>query len=181
MPTPPDARLDALERRVRHLERLLEMPDHLGTSETRDSGGTREAATEIEPPASGTYALLDTLERTTPDAAAIVGSISTDDGPIQWQYTLGRAALSDADWSNRAEALAALGNPARLGILQALVPGQRRVSDLVDELGFDSLGQLNHHVRVLTAAGWVESSGRGLIRLPPTRVVPLLAVIVATA
>ena len=41
-------------------------------------------------------------------------------------------------------------------------------------------GQIYHHIRTLTAAGWLRSSGRGQVQVPSDRVVPLL-VALATA
>ncbi len=42
-------------------------------------------------------------------------------------------------------------------------------------------GQIYHHLRLLTAAGWLHTTGRGRYEVPGTRVVPLLVVLTAAA
>ena len=69
------------------------------------------------------------------------------------------------DLSDRARAVAALrfralGDETRLRVLEALVDGERCVSDLMDALG---LGQslVSHHLRTLRVAGLVTSQRDG--------------------
>lgn len=168
----------ALEARVAALEERLGQvaaarPDTTPDADDR-SDAAHDGAEDAHP-----YFLLEALEERQPGTVAVVGAIDVAEGPVRWQYSRPQSELEGESWGGRAEAFAALGSASRLAVLQAVLPGARRVSELVDELGFDSQGQLNHHIRVLTSAGWLEPAGRGVVRVPPTRAVPLLAAIVA--
>ncbi len=83
------------------------------------------------------------------------------------------------DWSRWASSLAALGNPVRLLLLQQIVRGNNTVSALSEVDGLGTSGQIYHHLRQLTAEGWLHSPSRGIFALPPTRVVALLEILVA--
>ena len=85
----------------------------------------------------------------------------------------------DADWTEWAGALAALGNPVRLTLLQQILRGNATVSALSEVQGLGTSGQIYHHLRQLTAEGWLHSPSRGVFAVPPTRVVALLAILVA--
>lgn len=75
--------------------------------------------------------------------------------------------------------LAAAGHPARFRILQLLVAGPKGVVELQESLGLASQGQLYHHLKTLTAAGLVDQPERGVYRVPPKCVVPVLALAAA--
>jgi DNA-binding transcriptional ArsR family regulator len=83
------------------------------------------------------------------------------------------------DWARWASSLAALGNPVRLTLLQEIVRGNNTVSALSEVRGLGTSGQIYHHLRQLTAEGWLHSPSRGIFALPPTRVVALLEILVA--
>ncbi|GAA1588949.1 helix-turn-helix domain-containing protein [Kribbella sancticallisti] len=83
------------------------------------------------------------------------------------------------DWSRWATSLAALGNPVRLTLLREIVRGNNTVSALSAVEGLGTSGQIYHHLRQLTAEGWLHSPSRGIFALPPTRVVALLEILVA--
>ncbi|MBC9730367.1 helix-turn-helix transcriptional regulator [Streptomyces sp. TRM68367] len=92
----------------------------------------------------------------------------------EWQYgTLTEGLLAD-DWTVVAESFAALGHPVRLRLLREIIGGRRTVAELaeLDEVG--TTGQIYHHLRQLTGAGWLHTTGRGRYEVPPGRVVPLL-------
>ncbi|MDD0857293.1 winged helix-turn-helix domain-containing protein [Arthrobacter alpinus] len=84
------------------------------------------------------------------------------------------------NWSDQAERLAALGNPIRLKILQAVLNGSTSAALLAEEIDAGTSGQVYHHLKELTAAGWLTSPKRGLFDVPASRVVPLLAILVAS-
>ncbi|WP_406094533.1 helix-turn-helix domain-containing protein [Streptomyces sp. NBC_01013] len=88
-------------------------------------------------------------------------------------------APAGADWADTAEALAALGHPVRLRLLREILRGRRTAAELaaLDETG--TTGQIYHHLRQLTGAGWLQMKGRGRYEVPPARVVPLLVVLTA--
>lgn len=60
-----------------------------------------------------------------------------------------------------AERFRALGEPARLGILQALRPGERCVSELEQDTGLNQ-ANLSRHLQVLTSNGMVRRRKEGL-------------------
>ncbi|MGC5014149.1 ArsR/SmtB family transcription factor [Streptosporangium sp. DT93] len=78
-----------------------------------------------------------------------------------------------------AAVLAAAGHPARFEILQLLVVGPRAVADLQTELALASPGQLYHHLKTLASAGLVEQPERGVYRVPPHAIFPVLALAAA--
>ncbi len=98
----------------------------------------------------------------------------------QWQQSADADALLAADWDSAAEPLSALGHPVRLAVLRQVLVGRRTTAEIgaLDQLG--TTGQLYHHLRQLTAAGWLRSSGRGRYEVPATRVVPLLVILAAS-
>lgn len=108
----------------------------------------------------------------------LAGSMHLPTGePVEWQQAAATTELLETDWSGRAAALAALGHPVRLDLLQRILKGTTHTADLADELG--STGQLHHHLRQLVAAGWLQQKGRGSYVVPAGRVVPLLAILTA--
>jgi hypothetical protein len=88
-------------------------------------------------------------------------------------------AVLEADWAEWAGALAALGNPVRLTLLQQILRGTSTVSGLSTVQGLGTSGQIYHHLRQLTAEGWLHSPSRGVFAVPPSRVVALLAILAA--
>ncbi|TQS42086.1 ArsR/SmtB family transcription factor [Cryptosporangium phraense] len=143
----------------------------------------RVAALEGSPPpepAEGAFWALDGLKQRTDGAGAVLytGTVGLPTGErYDWQYGTPVETLLGADWSALADRLAALGHPVRLRLLHRVLDGARSTAELAadDELG--TTGQLYHHLRQLTAAGWLESSGRGRYAVPGDRVVPLLAIL----
>jgi hypothetical protein len=63
--------------------------------------------------------------------------------------------------------------------LAADLPHAGPAADLaeLDEVG--TTGQIYHHLRRLTGAGWLHTTARGHHEVPPGRVVPLLVVLSA--
>ncbi|GAA3159921.1 hypothetical protein GCM10010466_58430 [Planomonospora alba] len=80
-----------------------------------------------------------------------------------------------------AAVLAAAGHPARFEILQALVAGPKPIAELQAELALASPGQLYHHLKTLASAGLVEQPERGVYRVPPHAIFPVLALASAAA
>ena len=113
---------------------------------------------------------------------AFAGSVRTADGPVEWQYGRTTEDLVEADQPTQeaaADRLAALGHPVRLRLLLAVVAGQTSAVALADLDGIGTLGQVYHHIRTLTAAGWLASVRRGRLQVPAERVVPLLVAVAA--
>ncbi|MBW0119461.1 ArsR/SmtB family transcription factor [Pseudonocardia abyssalis] len=103
-------------------------------------------------------------------------------GDVSWtiEYDVGSALrLGDEP---RLAVLAALGHPARAGIVRALLAGGPcGTADLQEAAGLASTGQLYHHLRSLTHCGLVEQDGRGSYRVAPRVVVPALVLLTAAA
>jgi hypothetical protein len=97
----------------------------------------------------------------------------------EWQYGMALEQLLDTDWSQEADAFAALGHGVRLRLLREIVGGRRTAGDLTELDGIGTSGQIYHHLRQLTAAGWLRTAGRGQYEIPPDRVVPLLVMLAA--
>ncbi|WP_328426457.1 ArsR/SmtB family transcription factor [Streptomyces sp. NBC_00443] len=97
----------------------------------------------------------------------------------EWQHGALTEGLLDAEWTEAAESFAALGHPVRLRLLREVVAGRRTAAELaeLDEVG--TTGQIYHHLRQLTGAGWLHTTGRGRYEVPPGRVVPLLVALSA--
>ncbi|MFB8753753.1 ArsR/SmtB family transcription factor [Streptomyces sp. NB004] len=91
-----------------------------------------------------------------------------------WQHGALTKGLLDADWAESAEVFAALGHPVRLRLLREILGGRRTAAELAELDGVGTTGQIYHHLRQLTGAGWLHAAGRGRHEVPPGRVVPLL-------
>ncbi|MHC5702665.1 helix-turn-helix transcriptional regulator [Streptomyces sp. PKU-MA01144] len=97
----------------------------------------------------------------------------------EWQIGALTGELLDDDWSALADTFAALGNPVRLRLLREIVGGRRTAAELAELEGLGTTGQIYHHLRQLTAAGWLHGAGRGRYEVPGVRVVPLLVALAA--
>ncbi|MEW1550712.1 ArsR/SmtB family transcription factor [Streptomyces tsukubensis] len=97
----------------------------------------------------------------------------------EWQFGLLTDELLDRDWTASAEALAALGHPVRLRLLREILGGRRTAAELAELDGLGTSGQIYHHLRQLSSAGWLHTTGRGRYAVPPARTVPLLVALTA--
>lgn len=97
--------------------------------------------------------------------------------PVSWQMGLPSAAINDLSFAEAAPALAALGHPVRLELLQAVYEGTTTVAQLGDDDRFGTTGQIYHHIHALAGAGWLENSRRGHWRVPGQKIIPLLTLI----
>lgn len=169
---PYDDRLDALEKRIATLEAAV-------------AGGPEPAAASLSsaPDHDAYWALTGLRERLESGAGAVLwtGMVQTGAGPVSWQMSRGVEELLDPEDSEGAAAsLAALGHSVRVELALAVVRGTGKLTDLAEELGLASTGQLYHHVKALTAAGWLRPGTRGFVTVPPERVVPLLVILGAS-
>lgn len=135
-----------------------------------------------EAQATGPFWALHGLREQVPSPGGVmyVGSVELDAGDYAYQWARPTGHLMDADWAERAEAISALGHALRLAIARRLIDGERTVAQLVDELELASTGVAYHHLHALQSGGWVTSPVRGSWAIPASRVVPLLAIILAT-
>ncbi|GAB3213087.1 ArsR family transcriptional regulator [Marinactinospora thermotolerans] len=163
---PLRSRLADLEERVTRLE---------GAAPTGDTSSPTAADPRFAP--------LEELKRNAdPQRGAVLftGVVPLPTGEVyEWQQGAEAAELTEADWSEVAPALDALGHPVRLRLLQLVLTGTYASADLKEDPTLGTTGQLYHHLRQLVAAGWLHSTGRGRYRVPPQRVIPLLVVLAA--
>jgi hypothetical protein len=111
-------------------------------------------------------------------AVLYTGTVDLPTGEhYDWQFGTAVDDLFEADWSDRAATLAALGHPVRLQLLRRVLGGARTAATLATDEGLGTTGQLYHHLRLLVSAGWLHSSGRGTYGVPGERVVPLLVIL----
>lgn len=94
-----------------------------------------------------------------------------------WRHEVPVAALLAADWPALAPRLSALGHPVRLAILRAIAGGASDAAALQQAAGAATPGQFYHHLRELTAAGWLVAERRGRYALPAGRAGALLAAV----
>lgn len=160
---PPD-RLADLERRVEALERA----------------GTPAPAPVL--PAGDFWALEGLRERTTEEAGRVLfaGTAGIPDGRrYEWQETQLVGPLLEGDWAGAAGAFAALGHPVRVQLLREVLLGRASTAELVELDTLGTSGQVYHHLRQLTAAGWLRAASRGRWEVPAERVIPLLVAVAA--
>ncbi|MPY52681.1 ArsR/SmtB family transcription factor [Streptomyces acidicola] len=156
-----------LEQRVADLERRLAALENTHR-------------TAPQPDASDFWALNGLKERlaelgATDGGVLFTGAVRLPTGErYEWQYGALTDDLMEDDWTRAAEPFAALGHPVRLRLLREILGGRRTAAELaeLDEVG--TTGQIYHHLRQLSAAGWLHTTTRGRYEVPPVRVVPLL-------
>ncbi|MFC8227728.1 ArsR/SmtB family transcription factor [Streptomyces sp. NPDC057287] len=168
-------------------ERVAELERRLAVLESASGSGKPELGV-------GDFWALDGLK----DQLDQVGAAAADGGVLftgavrlpageryEWQYgaltagLLGRTDEDRPDWAEAAEPLAALGHPVRLRLLREILGGRRTAAELAELADMGTTGQIYHHLRLLTGAGWLHTTGRGRHEVPGARVVPLLVVLTA--
>lgn len=161
-----------LEERVAELERRM--------AELENAGPAAPAVGE------GDFWALDALKARHPvtqeadGAVLFTGAVRVPTGHrYEWQYGLLTETLFEDDWPDAAESFAALGNPVRLRLLREILGGLRTAAELAALEDVGTTGQIYHHLRQLTGAGWLHTTERGRYEVPAGRVVPLLVVLTA--
>ncbi|MFC6063743.1 ArsR/SmtB family transcription factor [Streptomyces ochraceiscleroticus] len=162
-----------LEERVAELERRM--------AELEKAGPAAPAAV-----GEGDFWALDALKARHPvtqeadGAVLFTGAVRVPTGHrYEWQYGLLTETLFEEGWSDAAESFAALGNPVRLRLLREILGGLRTAAELAALEDVGTTGQIYHHLRQLTGAGWLHTTERGRYEVPAGRVVPLLVVLTA--
>jgi hypothetical protein len=161
-------------------ERWDELEARLRAVELRLGIGATDRPTVPNPEA---FWVLDGLRARGGQGVVFAGEVHTTAGPVAWQYGLPADALLDTDEGDvesAAARLAALGHPVRLRLLLAVLRGATGPAELAEVPGIGTSGQIYHHIRTLTAAGWLRASGRGQVQVPAERVVPLLVALATT-
>ena len=166
-----DGRLTRIEERLAALEQRLS-----------PSGGP-------PPPDDERFWLLAGLAA---DAATLPGGAVAYGGSVRlpsgeeyaWQRTHAADSVRAAEGPEDdvlAGTLGALAHPVRLRLLREVLAGHTATADLAALPGLGTTGQLHHHLRQLTAAGWLRTTARGTYGVPAERVVPLHVVLAAVA
>ena len=170
-----DERLRRIEERLDALEQQAEVarasPEPTGPADRATSG-------------DDVFWALDSLRERAQDwpggGVLYAGTVELVPGErAEWQISHPGDAVAHGDWAEVSETLAALGNPVRLRLLNAVANGSRTTAELQELAGIGTAGQVYHHLRALTCAGWLRANGRGSWLVPPERLVPLLVVIAA--
>lgn len=177
------SRLEDLERRVEALERARDAAP-TGPAAGAGAGADTEAGAEAGAAETDRFWALDGLRERTPEPAGRVlfsGVVGTPDGlRYEWQETRLVDDLLDGGWEDAAAALSALASPVRMQLLREVLRGRTSAAELVALDAFGTSGQVYHHLRQLTAAGWLRTAARGRYTVPPERVVPLLVAVAAS-
>ncbi|MFI2632187.1 ArsR/SmtB family transcription factor [Streptomyces collinus] len=161
-----EQRVTDLERRLMDLEGARHTGPRIDGSDFWALNGLREQLSEVGVADGGVL---------------YTGSVGLPTGEeYSWQMTVLTEDLLEGDWTPAAESFAALGHPVRIRLLREILGGRRTATELaeLDEVG--TTGQIYHHLRQLTATGWLHTTGRGRHEVPPARVVPLLVALATT-
>ncbi|MFB6535433.1 ArsR family transcriptional regulator [Streptomyces noursei] len=173
-----EQRVAELERRLAEVERAVE--------ETGAAAGAPPAARPPERNPGDALWALNRLKEQFAGLGAVnggvlfTGAVRTPAGlRYEWQYGLPTDTVMDGDWAAAAESFAALGQPVRLRLLREILGGRCTAAELTGLDGTGTTGQIYHHLRQLTAAGWLHTAARGRYEVPVERVVPLLVMLTA--
>ncbi|NXY96038.1 helix-turn-helix transcriptional regulator [Streptomyces sp. BR123] len=173
-----------LEARVVELERRLAALEAREAQQAQDVG-RREPAHH-----AGDFWALEGLkarlaEHSADDDGGVLftGAVGLPTGErYEWQQDFPTGELLGdpaEDRQRTADALAALGSPVRIRLLREILAGRRTAAELTALDGVGTSGQVYHHLRQLSAAGWLHTTGRGRYEVPGGRVVPLLVLFAA--
>lgn len=135
---------------------------------------------------------LETLSNNAPSPCAETAENPGTEGTVSYRgkVTLGEATyayewerptshLTGRSWDQAMKQLGATAHPVRGRILQHLLHQPATVSELVDADIVSSTGTGYHHLAALQSAGWIQKDSHGQHSIKPTRVVALLAIILA--
>ncbi|MGA4960438.1 ArsR/SmtB family transcription factor [Streptomyces lavendulocolor] len=168
-------------------ERVAALEQRLAALESTLGPGTGGDAAAEPPVGEGDFWALEGLKARLARMGAadggvlFTGAVRLPTGErYEWQYGVLAQEQVDDDWTEAAESFAALGHPVRLRLLREILGGRRTAAELAALEDIGTTGQIYHHLRQLTGAGWLHATGRGRHEVPPGRVVPLL-VALATA
>lgn len=154
-----------LERRLAALEAAGRAAPGLGEGDFWALEGLKEQLAEL---------------RAADGGVLFTGAVRMPTGEqYEWQHGALTEGLLAYEWRDAAEALAALGHPVRLRLLREIVGGRRTAAELAELEEIGTTGQIYHHLRQLTGAGWLHTTGRGRHEVPAGRVVPLLVTLSA--
>ncbi|MFC5213885.1 ArsR/SmtB family transcription factor [Streptomyces coerulescens] len=160
-----EQRVADLERRLAALENAQRTAPRLGEGDFWALQGFKEQLAELGAADGGVL---------------FTGAVRLPTGKqYEWQHGTLTEGLLDVDWTETAESFAALGHPVRMRLLREVLGGRCTAAELAELEEIGTTGQIYHHLRQLTGAGWLHTTGRGRYEVPPGRVVPLLVALSA--
>lgn len=106
------------------------------------------------------------------------GDVSLPTGAYSYEWIRPATWITDQPWGDAMERIAALAHPVRGAILRQLLSAPASATDLVASELVTSTGTAYHHLKELQAAGWVTKKG-GVFEIPPSRVIPLMTIVIA--
>ncbi|WP_411081457.1 ArsR/SmtB family transcription factor [Streptomyces sp. cmx-18-6] len=170
-----------LEQRVAELERRLTALERQDRESPRLGDGDFWALSGLK------QQLAEAGEAGADGGVLFTGAVRLPTGEqYEWQYGAFTGTLLEEEGEDGpddrtavADSLAALGHPVRLRLLREILGGRRTVAELAALDAVGTTGQIYHHLRQLTGAGWLHTTGRGRYEVPGARVVPLLVVLTA--
>ncbi|NEB73258.1 helix-turn-helix domain-containing protein [Streptomyces microflavus] len=173
-----------LEQRVAELERRLTALERQDRESPRLGDGDFWALSGLK------QQLADAGEAAADGGVLFTGAVRLPTGEqYEWQYGALTGALLEEEGTGdeerpdhapaTADSLAALGHPVRLRLLREILGGRRTAAELAALDAVGTTGQIYHHLRQLTGAGWLHTAGRGRYEVPAARVVPLLVLLAA--
>ena len=109
---------------------------------------------------------------------SFTGDITLSTGTYTYAWARPAAWITDQPWDDAIARIAALAHPVRGAILRHLLAAPASVTELVESDLVSSTGTAYHHLKELQAAGWVHKQD-GVFEIPPARVVPLMAMVIA--
>jgi len=122
------------------------------------------------------WAIKMMRERTTdPSGAVLYTGIAHLPNGTEWDWEdyLSVHNVLASTWSTRAVTIAALGHSRRLDLLQQVL------TSATADVELDHNGQDRVHIAALVRGGWLVQTGAGRYRVPGSRVVPLLSILMA--
>jgi DNA-binding transcriptional ArsR family regulator len=173
-----EGRLTALDERVAKLARRVEQLERSPQRRLKrhpDAAATPLALVEhLRTRRTGRY-----RAKGMHGAIAYGGAVVLGERECLWVREHPLPDIDDIEPSRLAQALAALGHPARLILVRALLKQAHTSQELQALLEVSSPGQLYHHLKELLAAGIVTQARRSHYEVASRQVVPLLALLAA--
>lgn len=174
------AEIDSLKEELRQIRKTV-LTGHLPRAKTKTPKGGKEVLT-----AEGHEQLNDlrdqliayTEEHQETGAIAYTGTFCSGEEESTMQSIWVSAVQTDYlltlnDNRMVEKVLASVGNSQRLSILLALLKKPMTVNQLIEALGFNSTGQVYHHLKSLISADIVKEE-KGVYRVIPHRVQGLI-------
>lgn len=155
--------------------RITKIEAYLGMDEAAENTAAQEAD-DRQP----LFWAIEQLAQRHPDPGAVMfaGKVSLPTGEkVQWQQEALMTQLQNDNWADIADNLTAIAHPVRLKLLQAILYGATTAKELGSLPEMGSSGQVYHHLRTLTAAGWLQTQLGGTYQIPPARIIPLLVIL----